>query len=287
MNRQVVTWLCCPVCGAASLGLRTAELGDEVEEGRLSCSACAEGYEITEGIPYLLPPYLRARLYDRAQAVDPAQFEEYRTEATTAVAKLLARLARHSDVVLDIGSGRAPYLHLLRGDVVCLDIYPQFLAGLRERSTTSVRVHPICGSATHLPFRRDFADLVFASEVIEHLLPKEADRALTDWATRARKWCVIDTPNGDEKSLITRLRHLVYRSRSLTEAQHPDLPELDHHSTFSPATFRRAGYECHGCIGWVSRKRFRAGPLWDAYDAVAWRFPSIGGTLIAVKTSRD
>jgi uncharacterized protein YbaR (Trm112 family) len=283
MDRSLTRWLSCPACRSESLALEASSEEGEIEEGRLSCSACGEEYEIREGIPYLLPAELRGLLDERVRAVPGEQFEQYQTEATPAVGKLLGRLAGNASVVLDIGSGRAPYLHLFGGDVVCLDLYPQFLEGLRERSTSTLRVHPVCASATHLPFRNGFADLVFASEVIEHLRPEEAHEALREWPAKSRRWCVIDTPNGEEGSPITRLRHLIYRTRSLTTVEHPDLPELDHHSMFSPETFREAGFECHGCIGWVSRKRFRVGPLWDIYDAIAWRLPAIGGTLVAVK----
>jgi uncharacterized protein YbaR (Trm112 family) len=287
MNRKLMDWLACPTCSTSELSLQEDRPGEEVDEGELACGACGQIYEIRQGIPFLLPPELRARVEERTGRVAPASFDEYRTEATPAVARLLGRLARRAQVVLDIGSGRCPYLHLFSGDLVCLDLYPQFLSELQDRSSANLRVHAVCASATHLPFRRDFADLVFASEVIEHLDPEDADRALADWPQRARKWCVIDTPNGDESALITRLRHLIYRTESLTEVEHPELPELDHHSTFSPDTFRQAGYDCHGCIGWVSRKRFRLGPLWDVYDAVAWRLPAIGGTLVAVRSSSD
>jgi hypothetical protein len=192
-------------------------------------------------------------------------------------------LARNATVVLDLGSGRAPYLPFLRGDVICLDIFPQFLRDLPSRHGGRARVHRICGSATHVPIVAGAADVVFASELIEHLEPGDASRALEEWPRLAREWCVIDTPNGYEGSLLSRLRHFMYRRQTLTAVEHTELPELDHHSTFSADNFRAAGYECHGCIGWVSRESFRLGPLWDLYDFVAWRFAAIGGTLIAIR----
>jgi hypothetical protein len=231
----------------------------------------------------LVPHELRSRPEQRSRSERAADLANYRTEATPAVSKLLTKLGSETSVILDIGSGRSPYLDLFSGDVVCVDLYPEFLYDLQKRSTERVRVHPVCATATRLPFHRGFADLVFASEVIEHLKPEEADAALATWPTYARLWCVIDTPNGEESAAITRLRHLIYRGEQ-TGGEHPDLPELEHHSNFSPETFRNAGYECHGCIGWVSRKRFRLGPLWDLYDAIAWRVPEIGGTLVAVQS---
>ncbi|HYZ93730.1 MAG TPA: methyltransferase domain-containing protein [Actinomycetota bacterium] len=283
MNRALLQWLCCPVCRASSLALfEEADEDGEVITGVLSCSECQAGYEIRNGIPFLLPQDLQARLDLRLSDADERDFAAYRTDATPAVRAVLAGLARDSRVVLDIGSGRSPYRDLFRGDLVCVDLYPPFLSELRAAVTPGLRVHSVCASATHLPFQDGFADLVFASEVIEHLSPSDAQDAMHSWPRLAKKWCVIDTLNGTERAVITRLRYLIYRTQSLTGVTHPNLPELDHHSTFSPETFRTAGYECHGCIGWVSRQRFRLGKLWDLYDAVAWRVPSIGGTLIAI-----
>jgi uncharacterized protein YbaR (Trm112 family) len=255
----------------------------EVVAGRLACSACGATYPIRQGIPFLLPAHLRETVEARARETYADEFAEYQTKATPAVARLLAKLARSAKVIIDIGSGRCPYLHLFRGDLICVDLFPPFLYDLQaKKGPPHVRVHAICASATHLPFRDGVADLVFASQVIEHLWPDEARMALVTWPRLARQWCVIDTVNGHEDSLITRLRHLIYGSKSLTDVFHPELNELDHHSTFAPVDFRRAGYTCHGCIGWVSRQRFPLGPLWDLYDAIAWHFPVIGGTLIAV-----
>jgi uncharacterized protein YbaR (Trm112 family) len=284
---RIVEWLRCPDCRSTRLVAEGETWDDdEIVTGVLSCATCRQAYCIKDGIPFLLPVGLR-NAEQRASQAAQSEFAEYQTEATPAVAKLIEKLARSAAVVLDLGSGRAPYLPLLSGDVICLDIFPQFLRDLPRAVGNRTRVHPICGSATHVPVHPGVADLVFASELIEHLPTEEAQQALDEWPRLARKWCVIDTPNGHEGAWLSRLRHLVYRTKTLTPVEHPDLPELDHHSTFSPSDFRSAGYECHGGIGWVSRKRFRLGPLWDLYDAVAWRFPSIGGTLIAVSAGRS
>jgi len=281
MHQDVVNWVRCPTCGSTAVELNPSNTA-EVETGSIGCGSCGREYPIEHGIPFLLPPELREEVVRRAAAVSGEEFAAYETEPTPAVARVLERFARTATVVLDLGSGRAPYLPFLNGDVICLDIFPQFLRDLPRAHGERVRVHPICASATHVPIRGGAIDLVFASELIEHLEPLEADRALDEWPRLATKWCVIDTPNGHEGTLLTRLRHLVYRTESMTAVQHEELRELDHHSTFSPEDFRAAGYECHGCIGWVSRERFRFRRLWDVYDAVAWHFPAIAGTLIAI-----
>jgi len=284
----VLDWLRCPECGWTTLlAEQGVSVGEELVSGALECPACGSFYPIEDGIPFLLPVAARDALAHRASNARPADFVGYRTEATRAVARLLAKLGQSAAVTLDLGSGRAPYLQLFSGDVICIDIFPQFLRDLPTTVDNRIRVHRICASATHVPIRLGAADLVFASELIEHLEPRDARRALQEWPRLASQWCVIDTPNGHEGDWLTRVRHTIYRTRTLTASEHPDLPELDHHSTFSPADFRAAGYECHGCIGWVSRKRFRLRRLWDLYDAIAWRFPALAGTLIAVSPGRE
>ena len=285
MDPRLLDWIRCPECQSAPLRLDAWAGEDEIVSGALTCSACGTAFRIDDGIPFLLPSSLRDDVERRASDSAQGDFVEYQTEATPAVARLVARLAASSQVVVDLGSGRAPYLSLLSGDVICIDIFPQFLRDLPTH-TDRARVHPVCASATHVPVRPGVADLVMASELVEHLRPDEAHRALSEWPALARKWCVIDTPNGHEGDLLTRVRHVLYRTDTLTQVSHPDLPELDHHSTFGPAEFRAAGYACRGCIGWVSRKRFRLGPLWDLYDSLAWRLPSIAGTLIAIGSGR-
>jgi uncharacterized protein YbaR (Trm112 family) len=284
MHPDFATRLVCPACHSwpLKLGEETTTVGEEVATGVLVCNRCSSVYRIRHGVPFLLTPDQLARVHEGVGAGEEAELADYHTEATPAVARLLRRLAEGSSVILDIGSGRSPYRHLFEGELICVDLFPQFLYDLQRHVRPRLRIHAVCASASNLPFRPGVADIAFASEVIEHLPPHEAREALDAWPRFARNFCVIDTPNGNESSLITRLRHRLYRTKTLTEVEHPALPELDHHSTFVPNDFRRAGYECHGCIGWVSRKRFRVGPLWDLYDAIAWRFPSIGGTLIAV-----
>lgn len=286
MLSRLVDWLRCPDCRSTRLRITSNRSRDgEIITGAVVCTSCGGVYPIEDGLPFLLPQSFR-EIEHRASEAAHAEFVDYWTEATPAVARLVRKLAESAAVVLDLGSGRAPYLPHLSGDVICLDIFPHFLRDLPSIVADRVRVHPICASAMHVPIREGVADVVLASELIEHLQPAEAIRALEEWPRLANQWCVVDTPNGREGDWLTRVRHLIYGTETLTEEVHPNLPELDHHSTFSPEDFRAAGYECHGSIGWVSRKRFRLGPLWDLYDAVAWRFPSIAGTLIAVSPGR-
>jgi uncharacterized protein YbaR (Trm112 family) len=281
---DLIPLLRCPSSDGGRLVLEDDSPGDaHVQTGVLRCARCDTAYPVRDGVPILLTEPLRSEVERKSGAAMSAQFAQYQTKGTNAVAKLLDRLTPQAGVVLDLGSGRAPYVDVLRGDVICVDLFPPFLTEVGAGSTPGRRVHAVCASALDLPFPEGVADIVFASELIEHLAPEDAARAMQMWPRYARSWCVIDTPNGHEHSLITRLRHLVYRTKTLTETVHSDLPELDHHSTFIPADFESAGYRVHGCIGWVSRERFPVGPLWDVFDDIAWRLPQIGGTLVAVR----
>lgn len=281
MHKEFADLLRCPACRShVTLSPPTHARGS-IDEGDLVCSSCTARYPIQSGVPLMLDPDTR-RLVEERTATAEETIAAYRTESTPAVARLLTRLGRHARRVLDIGSGRAPYRDLFEGELICLDLYPQFLYDVQKHSSSRLRIHAVCASATQLPFDYGIADGVFASEVIEHLSPAEARRSLHEWRRYARSWCVIDTPNGHEADMITRVRHLAYRTKTLHDVAHPDVPEFDHHSTFGVGDFESAGYRVHGAIGWVSRKRFRLGPLWDVYDGLAWRWPKIAGTLVAV-----
>ena len=60
MKKDLMDILACPVCKDA-LELRIeSEEGDEVLEGSFLCAKCNESYPISDGIPNLLPPQMRA-----------------------------------------------------------------------------------------------------------------------------------------------------------------------------------------------------------------------------------
>lgn len=59
MNESLMDVLCCPL-DKQDLELTTKEQdGDEIIEGRLTCTECGTEYPIDDGIPNLLPPDMR------------------------------------------------------------------------------------------------------------------------------------------------------------------------------------------------------------------------------------
>ncbi len=69
MLRDLVEILACTVCHEPLTLAATAEDGIEVLTGTLTCAACGEVYPITDGIPNLLPPDLRAAIEAEARGV--------------------------------------------------------------------------------------------------------------------------------------------------------------------------------------------------------------------------
>lgn len=59
MKESLMEILCCPVC-KSELELEASEWDeDEIVEGTLYCGECDHTYNISEGIPNLLPPEMQ------------------------------------------------------------------------------------------------------------------------------------------------------------------------------------------------------------------------------------
>ncbi|HJJ38499.1 MAG TPA: methytransferase partner Trm112 [Methanocorpusculum sp.] len=59
MKRWVLDMLCCPVCKGSFILSETKDNGNEISEGKLTCSVCGKCYPIENGIASLLPDNLR------------------------------------------------------------------------------------------------------------------------------------------------------------------------------------------------------------------------------------
>lgn len=61
LKKDLMDILACPVCkGELELTVDTEDADEEVIEGSLVCRKCPETYPITDAIPNLLPPNMRA-----------------------------------------------------------------------------------------------------------------------------------------------------------------------------------------------------------------------------------
>lgn len=87
----------------------------------------------------------------------------------------------HSDIVLDVGSGKEVFpifLSRFVKQVHALDIDEDTVKWLGESSLNSVdlvgatnKILPVCGDATNLPYQDEFFDKVFCVSTLEHILP--------------------------------------------------------------------------------------------------------------------
>ena len=56
MRRSLLDILCCPVCKGDLVLTVVEETEQEIITGSFRCNVCSVTYEITDGIPNLLPP---------------------------------------------------------------------------------------------------------------------------------------------------------------------------------------------------------------------------------------
>ena len=139
----------------------------------------------------------------------------------------------------------------------------------------------VVADARLLPFPPDCFGYVFCSNIIEHLVPAEVPRAILSLKEVTAGTLQVDVPN--DSVLLTILRRQSTRMGLFLEVEYED-STLMHHASLDARNLSGEGFEVHGCVHWLSRERIRLGRLWDLYDAVAWHFPSVAGTLIGLYT---
>ncbi len=148
----------------------------------LHCSRCRVDYPVTDGIPSLISPFVRAAMqegqapvkdfylterYDHTKDPKGLEFMYHRYRRWETSMQVL-KLLRPWDVVLDIGCGTglitrkvAPLSHM----VIAMDLNPWSLARLNGTPRTAV----IQGDGEAIAAQDDSVDLVIATEMVEHL----------------------------------------------------------------------------------------------------------------------
>lgn len=269
--------VCCPSC---------LERGDEVglgdlrnvcrdSDSPLTCPACGESYPVKSGIPVLLTPGTRREREPNLRADD--EHQRYETNSTRRIRQVIRRLS--TGTCLDVGCGKGPYSECFNGDLVLTDINHYFVSQAVGRYGGSHRVMGVVADAACLPFPPDTFDFVFCSSMLEHLPPADLDRAVESFKALSRGKVLVDVPN--ESGAVARLRRTLHRRGVFEDREYRD-EALDHHVMFSPRMLRSMGFTVRGCIGWTSREAVRLGALWDLYDALVYRAPSLAGTLIGI-----
>jgi uncharacterized protein YbaR (Trm112 family) len=265
MRRDLCEQLRCPYDGG-SLILDTSESSAQIETGLLACTMHEQHrYEIRDGIPDF-----RTESFDYVSGDEPS---EYGTIVTPAVAKRVQALP--STWGLDAGCARAAYRPYIEGRYVGIDLIRPFLVDAQKRYPDADFV---AGDIRRLPFKARAFDVVVASQVIEHFTTDDLAVAVSELMRTCKGILIVDTPN--ESRSVGWLRLKVYGQEAASA--HTRTSPLVHQVRLTPAILAGWGFSVEGCVGHVSRARFKWPRLWDSYDRVARRFPWIGTNLIGV-----
>ncbi len=263
MRRDLCDILACPRDGSP-LSLVTETVEEDVREGLLVClGSSSHRYPIRDAIADF-----RERESHDADEFATDEEAEFGTVPTKAVARKLSKIS--AELWLDAGCGRAAYRPFVSGRYVGVDLVRPFLLDAKDRAPDGDFV---AADIRHLPFGDRTFDGVVASQVIEHLEISGWEQVLNEFRRVARRSIIVDTPN--EAPAISALRHLLYG-----DMQHQPGSPLAHYSRITPRILEHYGFHVEGCIGHVTRRRFRFSAAWDLFDVVARRFPMIGGNLI-------
>lgn len=155
-----------------------------MQSGVLRCRTCGKGYDVIDGIPYLVQfeieeEDLRAAKQREARARDSdapvydSTVSDYQTQIEIA-ALLRALRVKKSDVAIDAGAGTGRLtleMAKLGSTVLALDLSPRSLAINRDKcaSKPGFDVHFIVADACYLPLRDGIANKVGSGMMIEHI----------------------------------------------------------------------------------------------------------------------
>lgn len=171
MSLDTFTTFCvCPNCR-----------GDLLEfNGQLQCHRCLRLYEVSEGVPILLPEYAETDRELRTSYLENYNQIAQDDLVTPIVmnrdnllhATLLDFIGDVSGkAVLDIGSANGLYLRKLNARLkMAVDLAHPYLKTIQGQTS----IIPICGDAEYIPIKLKLFDVIVISDVLEHLLHPEA-----------------------------------------------------------------------------------------------------------------
>lgn len=287
MRRRLLDFLACISCNSSNMLIQEAmsgngkEIMDDISDGYVICSECGKKYPIVAGIPIMLDGASPERINE--DIFRPSiEHETYSLQPTKKVHRLLSN--HEVDTALDVACGLGAYTPYFRcNTLVSFDISAYFIKKCLERAGKEKNKHWLVADMINIPLADHSFDLIFASSILEHLTREEAELSIRKLANLLKEQGIlqIDVPNSAKlQELIRRiLTHVgFYKSDEFEEH-----PELGHHSLFLKRDLEGLGFEVHGCIGWVTRRKLPLGILWELYDMISWYLPSVSGTLIGLR----
>lgn len=114
---------------------------------------------------------------------------------------LLRRAIGNAKTILDLGCGDGSLMESLsmgkKWKVTGVDIFPKSAEQAREKRVyEKVIFGDVLDVAKKLASKKQFFDVVFCSQVMEHLPREKGEKLLGIVDSLARKWVVIQTPRG-------------------------------------------------------------------------------------------
>lgn len=201
----------------------------------------------------------------------PPVYEWYRRELVCETAGMAS--------ILDLGCGFNSYVQHLdkRMHRVGVELFDEYVAKSKEKGIHNEYVSQDLRDLSRFASRS--FDVVYSSDVIEHLTKEEGMRFAKEMERIARKKVIISTPNG-----------------FLPQASYDGNDMQEHKSGWTPDEFRSMGYTAKGMDGWKrlrteeSRIRFRPRAFWsfvaNLTQPIVYRHPGHAHSLFAVKEIR-
>jgi uncharacterized protein YbaR (Trm112 family) len=279
MSNSILNYVICPECRSDKLLSKTKFI---------KCTNCLTNYPVKDNILILIGKNKQKEIelswnntgeYEEMHLT--REYFDKRKEATSPqVSKLVSKFTNNKSISLNVGSGSGQYLKDIKGTIVSFDIIPYFIKETYKKLSSDKRFFLIA-DANEFPFKDNMFDLVFASQVIEHFDTKSSNKLIKKMMNSSKKTVLLDTPN-DGNTLIRLVRKIVFGGGH----SHQEDERLIHHRLMGVNDLKRLGFETHGFIGFVTRRKFRIKFVWDLYDFFAWFFPAIGGNLIGIYIKR-
>jgi SAM-dependent methyltransferase len=175
MKVSVLEWLQCPACGGALRCEASKQEGEEILEGRLTCSGCPQVYPIVRAVPRFVPgdSYVGNFSFEwnvhRTTQVD-SQSGRNDSEDRFGRSMPFPLQDLKGKLVLDIGcgTGRFAEVALKHGaTVVGVDLSYAVDAAFQNLGRHP-RMHIVQGDVFRLPLKREAFDLIYSLGVLHH-----------------------------------------------------------------------------------------------------------------------
>lgn len=224
-NDDIKSLLACPDCRAPIAS----------ENEKLICQRCPQIFERVGPIPSLFPRAAKVAVrYDidwhpsnpppRTGFQNVLRSLKYALEKSqwirrainigaasifyNVVDRQLSRLVRTDrSLILDVGVRNAVFTRHLKGVVIGVDVDVPSLKTILDQTS----IAPVHAMAEHLPFRDRSFDIVFCSEVIEHVKEDRAMVAELARVTALHGTLLLTTPNGAVVPVTREIHHIHFR----------------------------------------------------------------------------